>query len=51
VFCNCLVHTDCVMPCDLIQLGEGGSGKVHVDLMSYVELPLWLGAYKNIGRD
>jgi hypothetical protein len=51
VFCKCLVQTDCVRICALIQLGEGGSGEVRADLLSYVELDLWLGACKNIGRD
>ena len=28
------------------KLGEGGSGEVHADLLSYVELVLWLCALK-----
>jgi hypothetical protein len=34
--------------CDLTQ--EGGSGEVHVDILSYVELVLWLFACKRIER-
>jgi hypothetical protein len=36
------VHTDCVRLYALIQLREGGSGKVRVDLMSYAELTFGL---------
>jgi hypothetical protein len=42
---------DCKKALCLDILGEGGSSEVRVDVMSYVELTLWLCACRELEED